>query len=114
MRVLVSGGRGYCDVGALYAALDDVHRATPITLLVHGGASGADALAAEWARAHRVTTHVFTADWKRHHASAGPIRNQAMVDAGADLCLAFAGGRGTADCVRRARKAGILVREVTP
>jgi len=36
-----------------------------------------------------------------------------MADAGADLCIAFPGGRGTADMVRRARAAGIPVRSVT-
>lgn len=55
-------------------------------------------------------THV--ADWPVHGNRAGPIRNQAMVDSGADLCLAFTtkpldSSRGTADCVRRARAAGI-------
>jgi hypothetical protein len=36
-----------------------------------------------------------------------------MVDLGADLCLAFPmpRSRGTWDCVRRAKKAGIVVRE---
>ncbi len=33
-------------------------------------------------------------------------------DLGADLVLAFPGGRGTADCVRRARGPGIEVLEV--
>jgi hypothetical protein len=31
---------------------------------------------------------------------------------GADVVLAFPGGRGTADCVRRAKAAGIYVRHV--
>jgi hypothetical protein len=51
----------------------------------------------------------FEADWKTHGRAAGPIRNQAMVDAGADYFLAFNYNvsRGTADCVDRCRKAGI-------
>lgn len=44
---------------------------------------------------------------------AGNLRNQVMVDSTADVCLAFykfsAKNRGTADCVRRCRKAGILI-----
>jgi hypothetical protein len=35
--------------------------------------------------------------------AAGPIRNQRMLDWGPDLVVAFAGGKGTADMVRRAR-----------
>src|SRR5690606_30354012 len=54
----------------------------------------------------------YPADWRRHGRAAGPIRNQEMADAGADLCIAFPGGRGTADMVRRARAAGIPVRSV--
>lgn len=45
--------------------------------------------------------------------AAGDYRNQEMVDAGADVCLAFfkhgARNAGTADCARRAKAAGITV-----
>jgi hypothetical protein len=60
---------------------------------------------------------VHKADWAKHGKAAGPLRNQAMVDSGADVCLAFyktgAGNRGTTDCVRRAKAAGIPVKEYT-
>lgn len=56
------------------------------------------------------------ADWRSCGRAAGLIRNQRMVDLGADLCLAFPLGesRGTWDCVARARKAGIEVRIIEP
>jgi hypothetical protein len=43
--------------------------------------------------------------------SAGHYRNQEMVDLGADVVLAFNrnNSRGTADCVRRAKAAGLKV-----
>lgn len=48
-----------------------------------------------------------------YNAAAGGIRNQRMLDEGKpDLVLAFPGGKGTADMVRRARKAGVPVREI--
>ena len=47
--------------------------------------------------------------WKMHGKKAGPLRNQEMVDAGTDLVVAFPGGRGTADLVRRARAAGLQI-----
>lgn len=73
-------------------------------------------LSADWL-AHQIaeelgwTDEPHPAEWHRLGPRAGPIRNQAMVDAGADVCLAFAspGSRGTWDCVRRAREAGIRV-----
>jgi hypothetical protein len=47
----------------------------------------------------------------RYNANAGPIRNAAMVAAGAGMCVAFhrflRQSRGTKDCVRRAIEAGI-------
>jgi predicted polyphosphate/ATP-dependent NAD kinase len=35
-----------------------------------------------------------------------------MVDSGLDVLIAFSGGKGTADMVARALKAGVLVLEV--
>lgn len=46
-----------------------------------------------------------------YYSCAGFIRNQRMVDAGADVCLAFPRGesKGTYDCAKRAKKAKIPV-----
>lgn len=53
------------------------------------------------------------ADWKTHGKRAGSIRNQKMIDDyHPQLVVAFPGGAGTADMVRRARAAGIEVREI--
>jgi hypothetical protein len=82
-----------------------------VTTVVHGGAKGADALAGRWADAREVNTEVFYADWARGKR-AGPERNQRMLDSKPDLVVAFPGGRGTADMVRRAKAAGIEVIEV--
>lgn len=48
------------------------------------------------------------ADWSLGK-KAGPLRNQRMIDMKPDKLLRFPGGRGTADCERRARAAGIEV-----
>lgn len=47
--------------------------------------------------------------------AVGNYRNQDMVDLGADFCAGFQVGasRGTADCMRRARRAGIPTRRWT-
>ena len=109
MRVIVCGGRDFDDRDSAFAALDRLHAETPITLVVHGGARGADTMAGEWAVARSISVEVYAADWQRHRRSAGPKRNQQMADAGADLCVAFPGGKGTADMVRRATAAQITV-----
>ena len=113
MRVLVCGGRDYRKVDVLFAALDRFHADTPITLVIHGAASGADRLAAHWAKSRRVRAIYYRADWQEHGRSAGPIRNQRMVDqARPQYVIAFPGGVGTADMVRRARTADIPVVEI--
>ena len=54
----------------------------------------------------------YRADGTPYNAAAGGIRNQKMVDYGAELGVSFPGGRGTYDCTSRMRKAGIPVIEV--
>jgi hypothetical protein len=50
---------------------------------------------------------------KKHGRAARPIRNQRMLDEGKpDLVVAFPGGRGTTDMIRRAERAGVPVRQV--
>lgn len=112
MRVIVCGGRTYSDRETFAMALDAFHRDRPFTLVLHGGANGADSLAHQWAANRKIPTTIFPADWKTYGKSAGPIRNQKMADHGADLCIAFHGGAGTADMVKRAKKARIPVQVV--
>jgi hypothetical protein len=112
VRVLVTGSRGWADVAAVRAALDAATPAARITV-VHGDCpTGADTHAHRWAADHdqRIETHF--ADWKAHGRAAGPIRNKAMVAAGADLCLAFIrnGSRGATGCAALAEAAGIPTR----
>jgi hypothetical protein len=71
---------------------------------------GADKLAEQWAASMAssgIAHDPFPADWDRHGRAAGPIRNQAMVDAGADLWVGFLDkplkkSTGTRDCHERA------------
>lgn len=114
MRVLVCGGRDFTDgtsVRVQLATLYDEHGDNLVVM--HGGATGADSLADHWCHSKGVCQMVFRAAWHRYDFRAGPIRNQWMLDHGKpDLVLAFPGGRGTADMVRRARAAGVNVVEV--
>lgn len=110
MKVLVCGGRDFNNYDVVSKALYRIHEGTPITLLIEGGAHGADHCAYLWARTAQVQCEKFPADWRSHGKAAGPIRNQRMIDeAKPDLVVAFPGGRGTADMVRRAETAGVEV-----
>jgi hypothetical protein len=108
--VVVTGGRGYADRGAVFLALSQLHKGRPITLLVHGGAPGADALAKEWAEHAGVMLMEFPADWEKYGRRAGPIRNREMLkESYPDLVVAFPGGKGTASTVGYAEEMGYPV-----
>lgn len=116
MRVLVCGGRNYRDRARLTAVLNKLNDAgdgDAIDLLIQGGAPGADRMASEWSYANAVAQAQFDADWDTHGTFAGPMRNARMLAEGKpDLVIAFPGGRGTADMVKKARKAGVEVIEI--
>lgn len=112
MRVLVCGGRDFNDSNLLYGTLSDIHRRTPITMIIEGGASGADTLAHCWGKDFS-QVKTFKADWAKYGRSAGPIRNKQMLEEGKPNCVvAFPGGRGTAHMVTIAKEAGVQVIEV--
>ena len=81
--------------------------------IVQGGANGADTLARNWAKSHGLKVETERAEWKRYLGAAGPIRNQVMLDKyKPDFVVAFPGGRGTADMVKKAREDGVDVAEI--
>lgn len=109
-RVLVCGGRSYSDRWHLYDILDVAHSAHPIGLIIHGGAMGADRLAQSWAVGRGVPCKAYPAEWAKYGKSAGPTRNQMMIDLEKpNLVIAFPGGKGTADVVKRAEAAKIPI-----
>lgn len=108
MKVLVCGGRDFDN----QMLVDMLLTPLPITVLIHGAARGADSCAADWGKRNpEVEVRAFPADWKSHGRSAGPIRNREMIKENPDLVIAFKGGKGTADMMRVAEKAGIPVHD---
>ena len=114
MRVLVCGGRNFYNKALIKRTLDELHKKTPITCLIHGGASGADFLANHWATAYGgMPQEEYPYKLGGTSKAAGLIRNLMMLVQGKpNLVVAFPGGKGTADMVRKARKAGIKVMEI--
>lgn len=117
MRLLVCGGRHFGDTleerECIRATLDDIANQYIIDMVVTGDATGTDRVALVWAKFRELPFRKFVADWHSRGPAAGPLRNQRMLDVGKpSLVIAFPGGRGTADMVRRARAAGVRVIEV--
>ena len=102
---LVCGGRDFSDQKFMNAELRKlVHKHGKPSLVVHGAARGADRMAGKWAEFHKIPIQAVAANWIRDGKAAGPIRNQLMLDTfEVYLVVAFPGGRGTADKMRRAK-----------
>ena len=110
MRVLITGGRSYPNRAHVYRVLDEINARDSITELIHGACKygGADILGEDWAKAREIDYVGRPARWVTDGKAAGFIRNQRMIDECApDLVVAFPGGNGTADMVRRATKANL-------
>lgn len=115
MKVIVTGSRHWRSRQTVFDVLD---RVGPRMVVVGDCPTGADRWAREWCEEHDTPGVVFEADWGRWGRRAGPVRNQHMVEThrDADVCLVFlrtdGPSKGTRDCARRARRAGVRVEHV--
>ena len=121
MKVAVIGSRGFADYGIVKDYLDRLNAMRDITVIISGGAQGADSLGERWADENRVAKRVYEAKWRdlthqdtlvkvnssgyRYDARAGFRRNRDIVDA-ADVILAFwnMSSPGTGDSIGYAKK----------
>jgi hypothetical protein len=75
--VVITGSRSWNNREPILQALCSLPKDT---LVVHGGASGADSMAGEVAEGFGLEVAVIKADWKKHGKRAGPIRNIEMLE----------------------------------
>ena len=113
MKILVTGDRHWTDRDAIAATLH-IYDEVPRPVLIHGACEGADTIARDIAKSMGWKVIPYPAHWGILGGAAGPSRNQTMVDQKPDLVIAFhddlnGKSRGTADCVRKAKVAGIPV-----
>lgn len=108
MKVLVCGGSSYRDKAAVFDELDKLHRHQPISLIINGGARGADYSSSQWAKERCIPLRVFKADWQQFGDQAVFLLNDEMLhDAQPDLILAFPGGDVTSDMISKGKNSGI-------
>lgn len=115
MKVLVCGSRYFDQRGRLFDILDRFRKLHPTMEVIEGEAPGADTYARQWAEERGIVVHKFPADWAKYGKAAGPIRNKQMLEAGAEMVIAFPMsemGRGTGNMVRQAQAAKIPVQIV--
>lgn len=114
-RVLVCGGRDFTDKARFDSIMDGlVRHFAPDFCIIEGEAAGADSLAATWALARGTPCLGVRAAWQAlGRRKAGPMRNGWMLQwCNPDIVVAFPGGYGTADMVRRAKAAGVTTYEI--
>ena len=117
MRVLICGDRKWTNRAKVLKTLSQIHTEKLVTLVIVGGASGADTIGEQVAKDLGIATARFDANWDFYDKAAGPIRNQWMLNFGKpDLVLAFhsdlENSKGPKDMVNRARKAKVEVRVI--
>ncbi len=110
MKILICGTRNREPVEILCKIIDLF---PPGTIVIHGDARGVDRTAANIATDRGFKVIGYPAYWETEGASAGPKRNQRMLEQRPDIVIAVHNepglGKGTADMVRRSKNAGIPV-----
>ena len=129
MRVVIFGGRKFGNKrlfdSTMYKFQEEIGK---ISIVVEGGATGADRMGRYWARQHHIPVITFEPNWddlytmpvriktttqgKRYNSLATLVRNQRMVNEGElNHAISFPGESGTADMARRLKAAGIEIFE---
>ncbi len=109
IKILVCGGRDVTEESKIRRF---VNLFPSGTIVITGGARGADSIAYDAAAKRGLVNTVYMADWTAYDKAAGHIRNRQMLNKGPDLVIAFYQeeiGRGTADMIRQAQQAGVPV-----
>jgi hypothetical protein len=117
MLILVSGTRhAVWNVHAdqIRKCILSVAKGESLVSLVHGGALGVDCIAGRVASEFGWDVIVVPAEWSKYEKSAGPKRNQKMLDDHKiDRVIAFPAdnidSKGTWDMISKAQKAGKIV-----
>ena len=115
MKVIIAGGREFCDYTFLKDKCDYfLQNFLPSNLeIVSGTAHGADRLGERYAVEKELKIVKFPADWDKHGKSAGFIRNEEMAKY-ADALIAFWDGKskGTKHMIDLAKKHELKVKIV--
>ncbi len=101
MKIAIIGSRTFNNYDQMKKVLGE-HQ---VSLVVSGGARGADKLSEQYAKEKNIETLIFLAEWDKYGKSAGFIRNKKIVD-NAEMVIAFWDGqsRGTKNSIDYANK----------
>lgn len=108
MRTVIAGGRNVFNMAELDAALAACGWVPTVVLC--GGASGADNLGRLWAEANNIPVEYFPADWATYSRAAGMYRNAQMAEsAEALIALWDSESKGTSNMITNARRCKLKI-----
>ncbi len=93
MKVAIIGSRDFKNKNLLDEKMKEINKDNTISLIVSGGAKGADTMGVQWANKNNIETKVFYPDFKKHKR-AYHFRNRQIVME-SDLIVAFWNGHST-------------------
>jgi hypothetical protein len=101
LKVAVIGGRDFND----YEKLKQTLEIFPITIIVSGGARGADQLSERYAKEKGIPTEIYLPEWDLFGKKAGFMRNTTIIE-NSELVVAFwdSKSKGTRDSIGKANK----------
>src|SRR5262245_48156791 len=104
MRVIFTGSRDWQDEAAVETVLvqcvNEAQARGEVLTVVHGGYRGLDMMVDGLGRRMGLEPESFGTRFAELGRRAGGLRNKAMVDSGAELCVAFALDCAKKDCHR--------------
>lgn len=113
--LLIAGSRTFDDRETFNRVTEEIIDGDEkFTVIVEGGAAGADMMAREYAETHGMKVEEFRPDWKQFGRAAGPKRNDLMVKFikernGVALYFWDGESKGTKQCIESARRKGVPV-----
>lgn len=121
MKVAVIGSRSFSDKNLLYITLDNLREKVPslesITLIISGGAKGADSLSEEYARDRNIETKIFLPEYNRYGRGA-PLKRNLQIVENSDIVVAFwdstsAGTRNAIDHAKKLKRELLIIEYIT-
>ena len=103
MKIAIIGSRGFDDYELLKRSLEPFR--DQITLVISGGAKGADSLGEKWARENGIETKIFLPEYSKFGRGATFIRNEYIVKESESVFSFWDGSsKGTKHAMRIAEK----------
>lgn len=119
IKIVFTGGRHFDDKhqvdDVMHWLIDKYGVYSGKFIAIAGCAPGLDSLVLDWCMANKMPFMAMFPDWDHFDRPAGNLRNTWMIDYGLpQVCVAFAGGIGTNDMRKKAKKAGLIIHKINP